>query len=306
MTHTPRTIIDALEAFWTPSASEYHNPANGLWGSSMIRTFSETPWLAYTTYVSMETPPEAPSKEMTLGQLAHLLILEPDLVADEVLVVEVGSRAAKAYKTAAEHTPEKLVVIRPWMDDAERMAASVLEPRTEAARVAHALLVEGAGRREYSIRWEVAGGVQAKARLDYLAPLPGAIGNVDIKTTSAPDEESFALAVNSRNYCVQAALYERGLAHALGRLPGDLQGATCRPLEIPRRLLYVAIRNAPPYEVYVYEPDEAFLDLGRRRLDAILPHLAECLNSPDLSLWATDAERAGVRRLSPKPWMLER
>ncbi len=256
---------------WRPSSLTYHQ-SNG-WSSTSLRLALENPSLAYLRYVVRDPLAQVkPGPALTLGSLVGDRLLTPDSFEDQILIATVG-RNTKTFAALEEANPDRLVVTQEEMAKANRIAQSILEPRTRHAEVAHALLLEGEGQAEWAYRYED-NGLPLRNMIDRVRVMQSSTGElaiVELKTTRDPTPEGFGRGASKFLYDEQAIHNLRGLRHA---------GAACD------KIFFVAVRNEIPHEVYTCEmkPEdieaasvrvEKSIDLTRRRLAGELPWCAK-------------------------------
>ncbi len=274
---------------WSPTNREYHATMER-WSSSMIADFRESPALAHGRYVTRTIEREPPTPSMICGSLVNLLLLEPGRAKVQIAVADVESRNSKAFRQLAETAP--FAVTRPEMERATAIVDAFKNPRTKAAEVAAALLM-GPGISEYAHKWEEPG-VPCKCMVDKLALFPsGEPVQVELKTTTDPREEPFSATVDRYDYDAQAAFNLRGIQHALGGF-------------LPR-FYWIAVRNEPPHEVFVWQLGEEFYALGEQKISRDLAALAARLRG-DVP-WCSSLEemRSGsIPVLEPPRWALRK
>ena len=241
----------------------------------MLSTFRESAALAYGRYVAQTIPPEKSSDSLLIGSLVHLLILEPDKWDAEVEEVDARDKRAKAYKTATQDYPDKLIALAPDVERAKQIARSVLEPRTPDAELARDLLIDSPGVSEYSHRWtDAATGVPLKVRFDRVTETAKGPTDVSLKTAADPSKSAFWRALWRYGYHIQAALYGEGFADLTAQEPDTI---------------FVVVRNQAPFEVAVYLASPELIAKGREQLRKDLSALAACRLSdgPWMSEWET-------------------
>ncbi len=261
---------------WKPSNAEYHGTTEAV-SSSMLKTFRHAPALYYQTYIEKSVERDKPTASMVIGSTVNVLLLEPERADRYVYVAGVKARTAKEYKTAYELRKDQLVLTETEWEEAQNVAASILEPKTQAARIARELLRNDDGYSEYAYRWTEPSGLQCKEMVDRLRMIQMLPTIVELKTTINPRRKEFGDHFIRMGYDCQAAFNLRGARHLLGEELGALL-----------RFIVVAVRNVPPYDVYVWQPTQANLGEGARQVEEDLAGLARCLlqGAP----WETEEE----------------
>lgn len=180
--------------------------------------------------------PSKPSAAMLLGTLVHSAVLEPDTM-DQYAVIEGDGRTkmVRDAKRAAEDAG-KTVVTRDQMDIAE-----ALQERAHGHPVASEYL--SAGSAEVSI-YAQHSGLLLRSREDWM----GEDTILDLKTTQDAGQE-FSRSAWKFGYHIQAYHYRLVRYLATGK---------------EARFVFLCLETSPPYGVAMYEPDQAFLDAGKR------------------------------------------
>lgn len=260
---------------WTPTAREYHADLSA-WSSSMLRTFRRSPALAEARYVTRRLLGDDATGSQRLGSAVNVLLLQPELEQRLLLVADADTRSSTAFRRTRRHAPrEALVLTIPEYDQAVAIARAVREGRSEMAALARVYLLELPGYAEYAFRWTDETGVPCKAMVDRLVEHPAGPVKVELKTDQDP-LDAFSATATKWGYHCQSAFNARGLRAALG----------IEPME-----RIVVVRNEPPHEVVVYEPDAEWLEAGAATVAADLERLAYCLATGE---WLHDAERLDV------------
>jgi hypothetical protein len=274
---------------WKPSNAEYHGTVEAV-SSSMLKTFRGAPALYYQTYIEKSVEREKPTASMVIGSAVNVLLLEPERADRYVYVAGVKARTAKEYKEAYKLRPDQLVLTETEWEEAQLVAASILEPKTQAARIARELLRNDDGFSEYAYCWTEPSGLLCKSMVDRLRMIQMLPTIVELKTTVDPSPEAFQAHFWRMQYHCQAAFNLRGARRLLGEAGSLL------------RFLVVAVRNEAPYDVFVYQPDEGLLKKGADQVEEDLAGLARCHlhGSP----WQTPAENitGNLPSLSAPAW----
>ena len=252
------------------SNEEYHAIKDAV-GSSGLRTLiMQTP--AHFKY-NLDNP-EPPSAEMRMGTYVHTAILEPHLFSSS-LVVDVGSRAAKAFKDAVQSHPGKTVMLQNEFEQALNIRDAVLGNLT-----ARNLLSQGINESSYFWTDEQTG-VKCKFRPDCIRP--GRIG-VDLKTCADASFRGFMNSIGRFRYDMQAAFYLEGLSKVTG--------------ENHDSFTFIVAEREPPYLVACYVLDEASIERGMQDVRKALTLYAQCLDS---DMWP--GYPAELQPISVPHWM---
>lgn len=201
--------------------------------------------------------PAKPSAAMEFGTMFHALVLEPDVFAARYALGPQVDRRTKDGKAAAEQ----------WAaDNAGRIAVTV-DDWERVHAMARAVEVSGAGdlmtggRMELPVLWE-RDGAGLKAKLDCLTER----AIIDLKTTSAEDEDGLQRAAWQYGYHVSAAAYQE----AAKVLTGE---------ELPK--VFVFVSSAAPHDVVIMEAGDEFLARGRALWDRAVRTYAACVEWDD-------------------------
>ncbi len=220
--------------------------------------------LLQTSPKHMRETPDKPSAAKALGTLAHLLILQPDLVGDGVAVEPEGiSRRTKAGKAKiAEWEKEnagKLICSQADMDAALAMRDSVL---TGKGRIGEAIFNEG--RAEVTmLATDQVSGVLCRGRADWLPEGQNVI--VDLKTAASASPAEFARSAARYSYHMQAWLY----THLHSLITGKPKPA----------FVHAVVESSPPYDSAFYELSQHDLQKGEAAIRHALSIWAKCEES---------------------------
>lgn len=214
---------------------------------------------------------------LVFGRAFHTMILEPEKMDDEVIVLPDAWPTKKECGISIEEQKEafrhkhqhKAILTADQMDMAKAMRASLDEHA--AARF---LLRKSPGKAEQTLLWQDADtDVKCRARLDWLAD-DGLI--VDLKTTTCAKPEVFERSAYDYRYHVQAAFYLEAYRQVMGKEPLGFA--------------FIAVEKEPPYCACVYLAQPEFIEIGRREYLENLMLYADCLQKnewpgyPDISL----------------------
>ncbi len=202
-------------------AERYHADTETLSRSELWMLHKDPPrYFATVVERSMDWPV---SKDMELGTLVHLAVLEPDRF---MATVRVGPERPSGHRSAGQFASAKAFGVfkgyGPKMESLDRFKADGGRVITvaEAARVtgiAHAVrsnefasdLLALPGANEQTILWrEPSSGFLCRVRLDGLRQLPDG-GRVifDLKSTNDPEPAIFSRSIYKFGYDFQAAFY---------------------------------------------------------------------------------------------------
>ena len=207
---------------------------------SLLWEFSQSP------YKWAHKEPSPPTAAMRLGTVAHLMVLEPDKVADEVRVSPFDSfRTKEAREWRAEQEEAGKIVMT-------SQEGEILEGVVSASCLAIADCLQGG---EYDVEVEVTAvfnGVELCGLIDLVGPEGDTLW--DLKTTSTiGDERSLQRLVYDRGYDVQAAIYTDLFAYHNDRQDN------------PPAFGFIFVETCAPYEATWIKLSERSLQCGRAR-----------------------------------------
>lgn len=214
-------------------------------------------------------------EKMGMGSLAHLVILEPDEVASQIITLPedrpnrpmAKQLAMPADKRSAAAT-KSIEFWEKWDKEAE--GKTLVTPETlelvdgmHSSLMAHGSIrqiMEADSIREAVLLWEMHG-VKCRARPDMI--LDGVI--VDLKTTGDCARESFAKEIWKMRYHAQAAFY--------------MDGGNAVLQDSIKRFLFVAVETKPPFLCAYYYASPTMLDWGRIENQRDLALYKQCADS---------------------------
>lgn len=296
-------MADAQRQNWT--ATKYH--ASDAVSRSKLGEYIDSPGLYRDYYITRTRPRPPPSRQMELGTLVHLAVLEPDewqayrdnlgrRLVDKVEFTGKGARTREREWRAT--LPADAIVVTPKQridyesDPAlvEEMARSIFEPTTPAARSARAIVEQS--EREVTYTWldtdpELrAGPMECRSRLDLIHVDRSAAYITDLKTTADPSPRAFQRTIGNFGYHWQAPFYGAPVFELTGLVP---------------QFAFIAVRNAPPFEVAVHpmRPEDIAASEGQVR--RALRRLSQSLAT---NTWCADWERR-VTPIEVPAWALQ-
>lgn len=216
--------------------------------------------------------PVAKKPELVFGSLFHTLTLEPDEFDARYIVAPDVDRRTKegkdAYARFQMNAGSREVVTVDDYDRANRMA--------DATRQAAGSLL--AGEIERMVLW-TRDGVPLKAKMDVLGE-----HIVDLKSTSADDEDSLIRAAWTYGYHISAAAYQEAAEVVTGR-------------KLEKHFIFVT--KTEPHEVVVLKAGDEFMARGRAKWDAAVRLYAACR---EFDNWPGLASRIESGVLNPPRW----
>lgn len=192
-----------------------------------------------------------------IGNAAHALMIGRGRVVAEGKFDDWRSKAAQAFRLE-QHAAGKIVILTKHLRRAEDMVA---EGRVQLARVGwKSAFDQGAG--EVVIAWQEHG-LWFRSMIDWMT---SSVELYDYKTSgksTAP--HTIPLLGIDAGWDIQAAMHERGL----DVLDPENAGR--------RKFRFVAQENEPPYALTPVELTEAWLTMGRKKLQRAIDVWRDCL-----------------------------
>jgi len=217
--------------------------------------------------------PREPSAEMRFGSMFHALVLEPEQFEKRYALAPDVDRRTTAGKDAyarflRDHEGQEAVSVDDW-DRAHRMCDAVIAE-------ASSLLSEGFAEKAYT--WE-RDGVPLKSKLDYVGE-----HIIDLKTTSADDEDGLQRAAWQFGYHVSAAAYIEAVQAVEGR-------------KLDKHFVFVT--KQAPHQVVIMRAGDEFVSRGRAKWDAAVRLYQACR---EFDTWPGLASRIESKELTPPRW----
>ena len=238
---------------------------------SVLKHLEESPTRAYYKKLS-----QGSTRSKDIGRAVHCAVLEPDLFNKQFVGPVPGNANSKEHKEAKVELRKAGAHV---FTASEWQSVLAMAKNLKAHKQLSELL-EGADT-EVSIVWtDETTGLPCKARIDILSVGLGILG--DIKTTKDTSKRSFAADFCSFGYHCQMAFYKRGLK-AVG-------------IEIDS-IVIASVASSGAYEVELYTPEEALMQIGDAKVTQWLEQWAELEKS---------GEWFRVQTLTAPQWYLDK
>lgn len=181
--------------------------------ASQIKQFDRGAyWFWKSSPYNPDKEPEKETDALVFGKLCHCLLLEPDKVKDEYVVVDFGaSRTNKKYEQAKQDYPGKIIVSPKEVDHAAKMITNVKEHKLAS------LILDGATAEMPFIWTDKETGMPCKAKLDAIKRTKSGLVVIDYKTSG--DIESILNWPQKLQYPLQSELYCRAVEAKYGEKP---------------------------------------------------------------------------------------
>lgn len=244
-------------------------------GSTDIKTILENPYL-FKNGVRKE-----PTDNLILGSLVHTLILEPNKLESEYLILpELNLRtndgkAQKAEFEAEAKATNKALVKAEIYNQAEAVAKSFLNSPL-------AVMLRGEVKTEASFFGEI-DGVKVKARPDLIIPDKKLI--IDFKTTStngggSPD--GFAKMAANFQYYIQASLYLEILGY--------------------KDFYFIVLETNEPFMAGCYKLDTEALEFGKSEIRRAI-EIYKNLDNYKQALYINNLDFSKVQEINLPSWV---
>lgn len=261
---------------------EYHKRPQP--GSSRLKEMLTGTPAAYL-HKTLNPEPAKSNDAYTLGTLAHLLLMQPQLADSEVAVTPGFDRRTKQGKADAEAfdiaNKGKLIVTLDMWDAAVQMALNAVHHPKVAA------LMDGAVF-ESSVFFEHKPTEQLfKVRPDWL-PL-GRPFIVDVKTTTDASWSGMQRSIMNYHYDLSAAMYIEG-CNSNAELLDRMQ------VQRYEGFVLLCIEKEPPYQVALYEISPEYLQIGHGKFLLAAQRYADAMKNNFPSYPQT------IRVIEPPPW----
>lgn len=256
---------------------EYHE--HDAISASKLKMFAESHKRYRQTYVD-KTMPATTSPEMTLGKLIHCMVLEPHAVDSRFAVEPKLDRRTKQGKEAHAELEASAAADNKTLVDAKTWSTATEVQRAVLSHVAAWKLLTAEGAEvEKMMFWSREGlPLKCRAKMDLVLDTDVI---VDLKTTSASSQASFARDVVNYYYDRQAAWYCEGYSILRGAWPN---------------FIFIAAQTRPPYEVGVYELSQIDIDAAAKDNFRDACRLCECMATNE---WRQPHERDVVKLTLP-------
>ena len=231
--------MDDAEYFSTPALS-----------ASLAKALLRSPAHAK----AMLDNPSTPTPSMVFGTVVHGLVLEPK--RQDIYTVAREDARTKAGKEERAALKEAGLPIITAKDEIRAL-------RVRDAVLNHPLafdFLSKAPTREAAFFWNGHLNVPHKAKIDAL----GSNIIVDIKTTQNADPIEFTRTIFNLRYHCQAAQYQTAFEREYGTTP---------------RFIFIAVEVEGPFNVSIFELDNAALDEGRRLMRRAAALYKACMES---------------------------
>jgi hypothetical protein len=196
-----------------------------------------------------------------IGTALHLAVLEPDVLAQRVIVINTENYRTKSAQEAREaaYAAGKTPLLAREFALVEAMDLALRRHRIAAELLA-------GGRSEVSLFWQDEdSGVACKARVDRIAP--GWKHLIDLKTCASAAPRAFQARAFDDGHFLRAAWYLEGAIAVTGTLPDSY--------------IFVCVEKDPPHVVSCFTLDERALAWGAQIMRRALRRFARCQAAQD-------------------------
>ena len=282
-------MIDATERKETNA--EYHADYTH-YSHSMLEAYYDDPQAYRDIFVTKTRPPKPPTEAMTFGSAVHSWVLEgiPPNKLYGIVKPPLNPKTGKPYGTQTNAHANYMASLDPsreYLTKQQCVAVYRIRAQIEAHKRASRFLCAG-GETEKVVRWTRDGGTKCRAKPDRVVP-PTKFGGLrviaDVKTAADPTLEGFIRATINFGYHRQAAWY-------LDYFASDPD---------PTEFVFIVAGSDEPYDVYVHELEESFIETGRRENIELLRRIKESIKT---DVWTRPEQREINTILEPR-WYRE-
>lgn len=208
-------------------------------------------------YAWHHNPARSETKDMALGTLTHLLLLEPKREPTDVALWTGKVKNGKVWDAFKKVNKGKLIVKPDELKDARNMVQAISKNPFVVKALTHP---EGRAELEFFGEDEIFGDVPVKCTFDWITPELV----LDLKKTAGTIEEFELYSIEKYNYDVQMMFYLR-LAE---RMDG-----------IKRQGAWIVVEDEPPHATMLVLPNEYHIERGTRIVEEMLGRFMVCLQS---------------------------
>lgn len=201
------------------------------------------------------TNPREDTAALALGRVVHSLVFEPETLDTDYAVFDGPARRGKEWEAFKAANEGRTIFKTDEIAEARAMAAAIrANPLVQP-------YLKAAGQFERVVSWtDPATGLFAKAKMDWIIPSQRIL--IDLKTTKSIAPRRFAADVARYKYHGQMAHYSNGCEYGLGWRPD--------------RVILIAVEKSAPYDVAVYEMDDAGKECGKELAATLLGRIKWC------------------------------
>jgi hypothetical protein len=271
-----RSLLDYPAGLHDMPAAHYYARIKGVANKGALDKIHKSP-ATYQAWVTGADEEDSPA--LAFGRALHSAILEPAIFAATYTTEPDFGDCRKADNKRTRDAWRADNAGKTFLSaaDAERIAGMSRAVREHPVA---GQLFDG-GTAEVTVKWtDPTTGLVCKARADYYKRGLGVV--VDLKSTTAGDDKTFAKSVASYGYHRQAAFYGSGF---------EAVGA---PFKI---FVFVAVEKEAPYLVSLFTLDDDASRKGAESIRADLDTLAACLAEDEWPGYPTE-----IQTLSLPPW----
>jgi hypothetical protein len=191
--------------------------------------------------------PQEQTQALSFGSAVHLAILQPeklDLLAVAPTVDRRTTKGKEIYSQFVSESANKIIVSQEEMESINLIVSEVAKHPTISSLFKNPYYAEVPGFFDLN-------GVFCKFMPDCILPSDKLI--IDLKTTNFGHERAFVNSVHEYCYHTQAEFYLTGIE-------------TISNDDSWKNFLWIVVENKKPHHIYLYEPDELWLDTARKMI----------------------------------------
>lgn len=289
----PKIVGPEVEGFWAPEGftNEQHHACYDSISSSGLKEVLDSPYTYLEkTKERQNGKPQKETKSMRFGTIAHLLVLEPNEFRKRIaLIPEFGNSKEDKKKKALWlfDQPKEMI----YFEDSEAGnkeyknfvgVVNAILHHDEACEI----FKEGVAERSGFYRDPVTG-LWSRFRPDFLSTIFEGGLYTDFKTAQSSEYRAFLNQCMDLKYYVSMAMYREGYKILNGHHP--------------KHSSFVVVENKFPFEVAIYPPDDAFLEISHNWYRHSMDLLARCITEKKFP-----QRQPRSKSLSMPDWMLNK
>lgn len=251
------------------SEEQYHTDLSAVARGDVVSMLDSPQHMAARRQRAYE--PEPRNDALRIGQLVHLMLLEPSKFKERICIMPKFSGLTKDGRPSTQSAESKRMKAE-WYSqlppnaavvEADELAMLFGMAKSLSRNAAAMAIFEGALFEQTVYYRDPVTGLKCRVRPDIINR--GLDVLADLKTTRSADFEDFQRAAWNSRYDIQLAMYSEGVRCVTGELPSS------RPI--------IALEKDPPYSCVVFPIDETMREKGLADYRRGMNRIAECVAS---------------------------
>lgn len=198
--------------------------------------------------------PREENDAFTVGAYTHALLLQPENITSDFVVIGKVDRRTKEGKAAWETAQRRAELSGARLITDEQVALATAMADSVKANEAAARIIARLVHREVTVIGDIAGS-NAKAKVDGIATTGNSAIIVDVKTAATINAKTFATAAATYGYYHQAAFYRRLVEQNVGPVSD---------------FLIIAVEKDAPHLCAVYRIADLAIEIADRKIDGLV------------------------------------